>query len=227
MNLQELKPGEKILSSNHTYEIKEVLHRDKENGIFVFRVMDNNKEIKVLKSFEGVPRCDNGRNKHNHYGKRRDGSQKVFDEIQNKAEGYDFLVKHFENFKYRENYFIAIEYLNGCLLRDYIYNHLTEDLQLKNVVLLLAKTLLKWHNNDFAHGDPHLGNVMVLEQDDSPIQVKLFDYSQIHHPDFQYCQKYNCFEPKRKRTDEDFKKNGNLGKGFLHERLEIEKKTPL
>ena len=79
----------------------------------------------------------------------------------------------------------------------------------------MAETLSIWHNAGFAHGDPHLDNVMVETHSNDTIKIKLIDYCQIHHSDFKYCQKLNCFNAAlHDRFKEDLSNSGKLGKGF-------------
>lgn len=224
--------GKEISSSQHTYKIQELLSSvSSESNALVFKVKDDNNKVKALKVYTGRVSCNNGRCKHNHYGRKRDGSEKVFNEIKEKSEKFDFLVQHFERFqldKYRNTYFIVIEYIEGILLEQYIHNHLSDQKNLELVVKLLAQTLSKWHNHDFAHGDPHLRNAMVVEHGGLPIEVKLFDYSQIHYPEFEYCKKYKCFDYSQKRKDEDLiRKDKKLGSGFLYQLEEIDEQSNL
>ncbi len=222
--------GKEISSSQHTYKIQKLLSSG--SNASVYKVKDDNNKAKVFKVYTGRVSCNNGRCKHNHYGRKRDGSKKIFNEIKEKSEKFDFLVQHFERFQldeYRKTYFMVMEYVEGILLEKYINNPLNSQGNLERAVELLAETLAKWHNHDFAHGDPHLGNAIVrVEYDGSPIEVKLFDYSQIHYPEFEYCKKYKCFECSRRRKDEDLSRpDKKLGSGFLFELKEIDEQSNL
>ena len=97
--------------------------------------------LKVLKAFGKIPRYDNpSRNKYNHYGRHRDGSEKHFNEVGEKAKQYEFLINHYERFRYEKIYFIALEYLDGSTLERYINDHLTEKINFAKQFISNANT---------------------------------------------------------------------------------------
>ncbi|PQJ08917.1 hypothetical protein CJD36_021875 [Flavipsychrobacter stenotrophus] len=212
---------EQIKSGNKTYTVIRLLAEEGRPNANVYLCQDEAGQKFVAKHFYGTsPSAVVGLSVHNHYGRRRDGSQTVFNEIQ-KCHSYDFIVKHIERLHFKGKWLIILEYIDGEMLGDFIRKTLKTDIELvKRCIKNLAETLSQWHNNGFAHGDPHLNNAMV--QPNNNHSVKLIDYSQIHHDDFQYCREYDCFASnKNRRITEDLENdfNGKIGEGFRYELL--------
>jgi hypothetical protein len=64
---------------------------------------------------------------------------------------------------------------------------------------------------------------MISDKNDDNYIIKLIDYGQLHHPDFHYCKKVNCYKDKNKRINEDLKNTNNkLGNGFLKGLIDLE-----
>lgn len=112
-------------------------------------------------------------------------------------------------------------------MSEFIYNNYKKRIEaIKKVIEIFALTLSEWHGNQFAHGDPHLDNVIVMEDEvTNEFAIRLIDYCQIHHPSFHYCKVYECFDPNfDKRIKQDLhESSGKLGKGFRHGIIEISK----
>jgi serine/threonine protein kinase len=189
----------------------------------IYLCENENGTIFILKHFyEKSPVSFIGYNKYNHYGRRRDGSLKVFNEIQQKNQKHDFLLKHIERIKHNNKWLIILEYVDGVTLLNFIKNNYQNNFKkVENVIIEFGKALKAWHTDNFAHGDAHLENVMVKYKNEK-ISIKLIDYGQIHHPDFHYCKKIGCFAS-HNRADEDLKNNSNkLGNGFLKGLIDLE-----
>lgn len=200
------------------YTIISKISDDDRPNADIYLCEDGNGNKFVMKVFLKTPSCNIGLSVYNHYGRRRDGSKLVFSEIQNMNQSYDFLVKHIDRFNHNGHWIILLEYIEGILVYDYIYNNwLTDHNLVYECVSELAKTLKKWHTSGFALGDPHLENALIHRIENTSCKIKLIDYSQIHHKDFHYCQKYKCFTNSNyNRFIEDLENNNSkLGNGFL------------
>lgn len=222
--------GEKLQSGRRIYTILRPLAELGRPNANVYYAEDENNEPFVVKHFYNQnPMSNIALGVKNHFGRRRDGSELVFNEIVEKANTHDFIVKHLDRFKYKDKWVIIIEYVDGELLGNFIRsNYLTRFNEVSMAIKSLAETLITWHRNGFAHGDPHLNNAIVQTKND--FRVKLIDYSQIHNKDFKYCKKYKCFSPDpSRRLLEDLENDfgGKIGEGFRADLLEIEKEFNL
>jgi serine/threonine protein kinase len=166
------------------------------------------------------PISSTDKDKSNHFGRRRDGCEPVFGEIQ-RCHSQDFLVKHIDLILFKEKWLIILEFIDGEMLGDFIRGNHTANIELvKQSIKSLAETLTIWHNNGFAHGDPHLNNALVLRKNN--YAVKLIDYSLIHNENFEYCKKCHCFsQDKNQRFKQDLENDfgGKIGEGFRYEIL--------
>jgi len=219
--------GENILGKIK-YKVTKKLLEDQGNrpNANIYICEDEKGKKYILKHFYSKsPVSFIGYSKYNHYGRRRDGSSKVFNEIQEKNSQYHFLLKHIERIKHKNKWLIILEYIEGSTLSEFIKTNHSKDFNKVNIVIeQFGLELKKWHASKFAHGDPHLDNVMVSIQNNETYIIKLIDYGQLHHPDFHYCKKVNCFHNTDKRINEDLKNNSNkLGKGFLNGLIDLEK----
>jgi serine/threonine protein kinase len=208
--------GEIIKSESTIYKIIDKVSVERQNAD-VYLCENDGGEKFIGKYFcHSVPRSNIGLGEYNHYGRGRDGSRLVFSEIKAKSQMYNFLVRHVERVKHAGNWLIIIEYISGTALQDFIYNNWGKHpAACLMAIEALAKELATWHKNGFAHGDPHLENAMVSIDSDGSYSVKLIDYGQIHHKDFYYCGKYDCFNPQSyDRFAEDLENCGKLGHGF-------------
>lgn len=159
---------------------------------------------------------------YNHYGRRRDGSETVFYEIQTKAQEHNFLTKFYDRINHHGKWIIIIEHVPGELLYDFILNNHEINPQLvEKAIISFAEEIKTWHENGYAHGDPHLENAIV-QPEEGIVRVKLIDYSLLHHRDFYYCQQFKCFES-YDRIGEDLRNNSRMGKGFLKGLEDLEK----
>lgn len=164
--------------------------------------------------------------KHNHFGRRREGAHEVFKEIKIASEKHPFIIQFYERFKWDNKWCIIIDYFEGNTMNEFLFQFKNDEIKIISVIEKFALEVKLWHRNQFALGDAHLDNILVNNLTE---EIKLIDYSQIHHPDFKYCVKFNCFSPINKRTDEDLEnKTKHFGKGFITElkqtqtRLKIE-----
>jgi hypothetical protein len=137
----------------------------------------------------------------------------VFNEIQEKNKVHDFLVKHVARIRHKGKWVSILEYVFGLPLSEFIRSHSTDVHRIEEAVIAFTKVLVEWHTNHFEHGDPHLDNVMI---DPTTMEIVLIDYSQIHHPDFYYCQEYDCYgsDPQRRLKHDLDNYKYKLGDGF-------------
>lgn len=225
--------GNTLLSpSGNKYTIQSLVAGPNRPNANVYLCENENQEKFIAKHFYKMhPMANIGLNVHNHYGRRRDGSWQVFKEIQEKNTLFPFLIKHIDRINYEGKWVIIQEYVEGITLSQYIYDNYENRLErVIEAVRIFSKVLSEWHNNEFAHGDPHLGNVIVAEDIlSNKLTVKLIDYCQIHHPTFKYCEEYDCFSTEHtKRIRQDlFEDSGKLGKGFKYEIMEIDDELEL
>jgi len=186
--------GNKITGANTSYTITKAIAIDDRPNAHIYLCTDDNGDKFIAKHFYNqAPMANIALGEHNHYGRRRDGSEWVFGEIHEKNKYHDFLVKHVERIRYNSKWVIILEFIEGEPLSKFIratYN--TDIAKVDEAVRNFTKVLVEWHTNNFAHGDPHLDNVMIAP---ATMKVTLIDYSQIHHPDFYYCQQYGCYSP--------------------------------
>jgi hypothetical protein len=221
-----IRVGDVIRSRLRHYRVSGVVRRGWKTAE-IYKVIGSDKKKYILKYFHrSVPKCDIGRNKFNHYGRRRDGSELVFDEIQSKCRLHEFLVDHIERLRVGDKWAIVIEFVEGVVLGDFILqNHKNERKRVISAIEALGQALSEWHANEFAHGDPHIFNAILVKRRDSFV-VRLFDYSEIHHPDFVYCRKYKCYsvDPFRRIREDLRNPTGRVGMGFVAdlERMEGE-----
>lgn len=219
--------GEKFVTENNSYTITEELAADDRPNANIYLCVDDQGKEYVAKYFYNLhPVANVAYSKNNHFGRRRDGSETVFEEINAKSQDFDFIVKHLDRGKYNRKTFIIMEYIEGDILYDFLASNYDDNNEAAiKAIHALAETLAIWHRNGFAHGDPHLENAILQKLDAGQYLVKLIDYSQIHHEDFYYCQQYDCFSPDpNRRTNEDLKNNfnGKLGEGFEIKIIELQ-----
>ena len=177
-------------------------------------------KVAIKKYKKGEPAKAWVRGGLNHYGSVRDVSKTVFHEIQAMNNRYDFLMKFIDRGKINNSWVLIIEYIEGELLSEYFPKNIVHTHKLINASKCLGHELKKWHNSEFAHGDPHLDNVLIKEMSNGKYFLKLIDYNMIHHPDFLYCQRYCCLDRTStiNRYTEDLENNSSsLGNGFLRE----------
>ena len=156
----------------------------------------------------------------NHYGSVRDASKTVFQEIQVMNNRYNFLMKFIDRGKIDKSWILIVEYVEGEILSEYLSKNIAQSHKLISASKCLGEMLKKWHNSEFAHGDPHLGNVLIKEMGNGKYLLKLIDYNMIHHPTFLYCQRYCCFDRTSviNRYTEDLQNNSSIvGNGFFHD----------
>lgn len=212
----------KIISSrdsNKTYEItKAITDGDRPNANIYLCKDENGAEFIAKHFYNGRVSPFVGYGVYNHYGRRRDGSWKVFNEIQAKAKKHDFLIHHYERIHFEGKWIIILEYVKGELLSDFVRINCKSNLEpAKHAIISLVKTLKEWHSHGFAHGDAHLDNAIVTINS-GIMKIVLIDYSLIHHVDFEYCKYIGCFDSNWcNRIEEDIRNTSNMGKGFLNE----------
>ncbi len=206
--------GERITGTNSIYTITKRVTIDERPNANIYLCEDLAGSKYIAKHFYNTaPMANIALGKHNHYGRRRDGSALVFGEIHEKNKFHNFLVKHIERICYKGKWIIILEFIEGIPLSQYIKSHAANIKNIEDAVIKFTKALVEWHSNQFAHGDPHLDNVMINPR---TMSVMLIDYSQIHHPDFYYCQEYDCFDPDpQRRLKHDLDNyTHKLGEGF-------------
>lgn len=163
--------------------------------------------------------------KNNHYGRMRDVSEVVFDEITLMGKQHDFLVRFIDRGRIEDAWVLVIEKVPGKLLYDFLLDNINDKEILTQACDLLGKEIRKWHNAQFAHGDAHLKNVII---DFSRNSIKLVDLNMVHHPLFESCKKANCcfdtMQPNN-RYAEDLGNTTGMGRGFIHELQLFEKEN--
>ncbi len=197
------------------YRILSTIQENGENAN-VYLVENLNGDKYIIKHFNKAVKSHVPYGKKNHFGRRREGNELVFNEIRETSLKHNFLITFHERFKWNGKWCIVIEYFHGITLNEFLEKYKDDNGKIISVMRNFADEVKLWHQNNFALGDPHLGNVLV---NSDTYQVKLIDYSQLHNPSFKFCEKYDCFESNpRKRFDEDLVNNsGNFGKGFITE----------
>ena len=217
-------------SSGVVYKITKPIAADDRPNANVYLCEDQNGTEFIAKHFyNGTPVSFIGLSVYNHYGRRRDGSNLVFNEIKKKTKDHDFLIKHIDRIKYDGSWIIILEYVEGDPLYHFITkNYLKQPDTVKLAIAELANTLRKWHTNGFAHGDPHLDNAMVHFHE-GKIAIRLIDYGIIHHADFECCKRIGCFNPEwYNRIEEDLENDSDkLGRGFLEGLKSLENQLKL
>jgi hypothetical protein len=222
--------GEIINGTLSTYIIKKRITDGNRPNAEVYLCEDDKGDKYIAKHFTKSPSAVVGLSRYNHYGRRRDGSETVFGEIQQKNQLFPFLVKHIDRIRYNGKWLIILEYVPGVALSEFIYSNYEDNFnKVAQAVAALGVTLSNWHGNGFAHGDPHLDNAIVtLGENDAP-NIVLIDYCQIHHKDFSYCKSFDCFDTDpEKRIREDLENRcGKLGGGFRSDIVDVQKELEL
>jgi RIO-like serine/threonine protein kinase len=162
--------------------------------------------------------------KNNHYGTTRDVNQTVFNEVKGKGNAHPFLIKFLLRAKTYRRWVLVTELAEGVSLGTFIEKNKGDIEAISKATFEFGRHLRQWHDADFAHGDPHLDNVMY---DQGNATIRLVDLNMIHHPDFYYCKECCCFDRSKpaNRFREDMKNDSRkVGSGFLTEIEELEKK---
>lgn len=220
--------GETVVTDKGKFTITKAIAIENRPNAHIYLCEDGNGDKFIAKHFYDKPPKPNiSYAVKNHYGRRRDGSEHVFNEIKDMNPTYDFLLKHITRAKHNGKWIAILEYIEGDTIEDYITtHHKTDPDKAENAVAGLAKALVTWHTNGFAHGDPHPGNAMI---EYSTGRIVLIDYSQIHHKEFYYCQEYECFskEPLRRIKQDINNDDKKLGKGFRTELSRLQEELQL
>lgn len=190
----------------------------------VFLIEDKLGQKFILKKFNKAVKSHIPYGKINHFGRRREGNELVFNEIKNVSERFSFLINFYERFKWGNKWCIVIEYFNGITFNHFLNLNKNSEKKISEGINSFAKEVKLWHQNNFALGDPHLGNVLI---NNKTSEIKLVDYSQLHYPGFKFCEKYDCFKSNsQKRIKEDLKNDsGKFGKGFIEELILAKKEN--
>lgn len=166
----------------------------------------------------GARAAPNARGKKNHYGRMRDVSDVVFDEVRAMSERHRFLPVLTAKERVHRRWYLVMEYVEGERLSEFLRTAPREAGEA--ACELLGQALREWHAADIAHGDAHLENALVATDDGRPRGIRLIDIDMIHHPEFTYCAKLACvFDRARpdNRFLEDLRNDdGKIGRGFLN-----------
>jgi len=223
-----MKIGDIIKSeSNKLYTIiKDIAADDRPNANVYLCEDESGKKFIAKHFYKQRPMPYLAYAKKNHYGRRRDGSAKVFSEIKAAGKNNEFIINHIDRINHKGKWVIILEYIDGITLTRFIEKHKANKATVVEVVIALAKTLSEWHSNGFAHGDPHLDNCLIQATAAGELKVYLIDYSQIHHKDFHYCKHFDCFKSNQnRRLNEDLiNPSDNFGGGFKFEVSKLSKK---
>jgi hypothetical protein len=225
-----MKIGDKIHALTKNYEILKEISTVNRRNANVYLCIDENRKKYIAKHFyKQSPMSNISYGKKNHYGRRRDGSKLVFNEIHEKSQSYEFIINHESRIKHNKKWVIILEFIKGVTLNIFFEKHKSDINLLSDAVIALAETLSIWHSNGFAHGDPHFDNCIIQKTGETKLKIYLIDYSQLHHKDFYYCKKYGCFTPDNlKRITEDLiNPSDKFGPGFKAEIIKVEQKLNL
>jgi serine/threonine protein kinase len=205
------------------YKIIKLIQPNGENAN-VYLVEDEDSKKFIIKEFNKRVQPYVGLSKNNHYGRRREGAEIVFNEIDKISQKNKFLIRFYKRFKYNNKWCILLEYIEGETLGNFLRKNNENKSKIINIVEKFATEIRDWHNNGFAHGDPHLENVIVENEN----SIKLIDYGQLHHQSFSCCQRFKCFNNNIDRFSEDLiNKSGKLGQGFITEIEKLENELNL
>ncbi len=221
--------GQSFTKENETYRIIREIATNRENGDIYLCEDSTGKKYAAKYFCKRNPVSVVGYGLYNHFGRARDGSQHVINEIQSKAKLHPFIVNYYFRIKHNGHWLVLLDYVEGHPFGAFVKkNYLTDFNSVVKAVNALAETLAEWHNNFFAHGDPHLDNAMLQIQRDGSYKVILIDYGQIHHKDFEHCQNYYCLtgDP-LKRMKEDLENESQLGRGFRNNIYDIQEELNL
>ena len=218
--------GETIENQEVSFKVIKKLTGENRPNADIYLCEDANGKKYIAKHFYGSsPRENLGLNLYNHYGRRREGSELVFGEINRIQDTYDFIVKHLHRIKHKGKVVVIIEHIEGILFSEFLsQNWDTNPKKVEIGVIALAEILTEWHTNGFAQGDPHLDNVIIQEVAPGKFKAYIIDYSQIHHRSFKYCDRFDCFnsDPLR-RINEDLGNDiGKVGSGFRYGLIDFE-----
>jgi serine/threonine protein kinase len=195
-----------------------ILSKIQENGenANVFLVENLKGKKFILKHFNKAVKSHIPYAKINHFGRRREGHELVFNEIKEASLNHDFLITFHKRFKWNQRWCIVIDYFDGITLNEFLRINKDDEGKVISVVKVFAKEVKLWHQNKFALGDPHLDNVLV---NPNTHRVKLIDYSQLHNESFRFCEKYDCFrsDPNKRIKEDLINESKTLGKGFITE----------
>jgi len=152
-----------------------------------------------------------------HLGRERDVSRQCVLEWSARQDDCPFLVKLLGRAQVwrgqRWQWCLATELVAGIPAEAYLKQKQYEEGALLRFAAGVADTLAQWHNGGVAHGDPHLGNVMVNGMGEA-YQVTFIDYNNVHHPHFYYCQRFHCFTAYRPYEADLANDYGVFGEGF-------------
>ncbi len=222
--------GETIHIENRNYlVVKPLVPLGRPNADLYLCTDEENNEFVMKYFYNQAPRSNIAYGIKNHFGRRRDGSKVVFNEIKSKCADHSFLVKHLHRGVFKGKWFIMLEYIPGEDLREFIImNGEKNPEKVYGSIRALVETLHTWHSAGLALGDPHLSNALIQEMNNK-YKVTLIDYSLFHHADFFYCQQYNCFsKDSLLRIREDIANTfGNLGAGFRTDLVAVEAELEL
>src|ERR1700744_1864748 len=99
--------GEIIQTEKNTYTIIEQIGETGRPNADIYLCSDPYGNKYIVKYFYNqAPMANIGYNIYNHYGRRRDGSSTVSNEIQEKNKEYEFLLKHIERVRFNNKWLI-------------------------------------------------------------------------------------------------------------------------
>lgn len=205
--------GQTFKIENEIYQVTKEISIGRTNADIYLCTDCKNNQYAAKYYCNRIPVSVVGYSVYNHYGRGRDGSLHVFNEVKTKSLSHAFIVKHYHRINHNGSWLVIMDYVEGPTVFDFISENYQNNFEMVEIVVKqLAKTLAEWHNSDFAHGDPHLENAIFTKEQ----KVVLIDYGQIHHLDFKHCSKYCCIDNgKLIRIQEDFENSSNkLGNGF-------------
>src|ERR1700676_5177784 len=140
-----MKIGDIIKSENksHYTVIKDIATGNRPNANVYLCIDKSGKKFIAKHFYKQRPMPNIAYGKKNHYGRRRDGSRTVFQEIKNKSTNNDFIIDHIDRIKYNGKWVIILQYVDGVTLTQFIREHKTNPQIVFNAIIALAETISK------------------------------------------------------------------------------------
>lgn len=117
--------------------------------------------------------------------------------------------------------YVIFEYFEGETLENFLK---TNTNLAQAVSSEFGKKVKQLHDYDYAHGDPHLGNVLIKRTDEG-FELRFIDLCMLHHPKFSWCQEFKCFQHYNRYKEDLSNSCGKLGSGYLTHLHKIEQET--
>ena len=162
---------------------------------------------------------------YNHFTRSRDGYKEFFDEIEPRLQGLDFFptlldcgigeVFNLASRRVVGQYpMLRMAFCDGIPLLMFLETNRHNSARLLDIAGALGQRLWEMHRENLAHGDPHLGNLLLAEEGGSR-RLVFTDLNMLHAPEFSLCRQFHCFTPFNRRHWEDLENQfKSIGRGF-------------